>query len=364
MKKSLLPLLIALTLAIFLAGSWSNQSSAAPPAGILFTEYPIPTPNSQPRNLLALAPGDIWFTMPGASAIGHLVVSSTGNHVFTIYPTPTPNSQPYDLAHFNGTIWFTEYAGNRLGALNISTGIITEYALPTANSGPTGIDVSGTGEVWAVTKNANSLIKKPLAGGITEYTDSRLTGGQLADVMVGNNDSIWFSAPGINQAFNFAPLSGNLLIPLYPTPDPEGTPAVPDQLDLDGGAPWLTDSANSRIGRYAPGTLTLWRWYRVSDEPVGLTGMHFRQLIDAKQVWFNEADTNRVGQMTIDSVTGVREQFWRQPLPQPDSDPQGITVDANGTAWITLANQNKILSWNAPYYDFPSNMYLPTSLKK
>ena len=60
------------------------------------------------------------------------------------YAVPTPNSQPWDVAiGDDGSIWFTEQAADKIGRLDPNTGEIIEYPL-SEGAGPTGIDSRGT----------------------------------------------------------------------------------------------------------------------------------------------------------------------------------------------------------------------------
>ena len=53
----------------------------------------------------------------------------------TDFVTPTASSYPNGIVTGpDGNIWFTEYGGNNIAKLVISTGVITEFPVPTANS--------------------------------------------------------------------------------------------------------------------------------------------------------------------------------------------------------------------------------------
>lgn len=151
-------------------------------------EYPLPTAwgDGQPQDIFFKAQNNIWFTAPGANAIGNFI-SSTGNFVqrnagtgsqpwsivmdsggypwfteiagsqigkffpqtiaiFDWYALPHTSSEPYDIAVGQGYIWFTERAGNRVGQLSPSTRAIYEFSLPEA--GPLGLAIDTNGVVW------------------------------------------------------------------------------------------------------------------------------------------------------------------------------------------------------------------------
>lgn len=350
--------LIGLVLTCVLATVWVFTLKAAEPqqpdSGLLLTEYPIPYADSRPWRLHAIAPGTVWFTMSGASAIGLLQVTQAGSYTFTRYDTPTPNSQPYDLAYRDGEVWFTEYQANQVARLNVANGVITEFPLPTPDSRPTGIDVASGGDVWFVTESGDTVgYLDPATGVITEFSHDKFTNAQLSDVAVFNDSSIWVTAPGRGEIYNFVP-AYNQVIPLFP-----GAGSLPTQVALEGNNPWITENGNRRIGRYAPGTLTFWRWYEINSNNVILAGIAYRSVGNNRQVWFTEQNTNRVGQLIVDGDTGYVTRFWRQALPTVSSEPIGIDVDADGTAWITESQGNAIAAWRDPYYDLPAAVFSP-----
>jgi len=83
------------------------------PDGTL-TEYALPNANSQPTALVVASDFHIWFTETNTNKIGRinpLDVVSTGAIVagsnFTEFDVPTPNSQPFAIAIGQGGMFFT-----------------------------------------------------------------------------------------------------------------------------------------------------------------------------------------------------------------------------------------------------------------
>ena len=55
----------------------------------------------------------------------------------TEFPVPTANSGPVGItAGPDGNLWFTEKRRNKIGMINPTTHAITEFPVPTASSGP------------------------------------------------------------------------------------------------------------------------------------------------------------------------------------------------------------------------------------
>lgn len=398
--KVLLTLSIAVTVT---ATACSVGAEAATSASGFIVEHSV---SGSPLNIVVEKPGHIWFTLPDENAIGSLVVDDTGQSTFTPYDLPTPNSEPYNLAYASNTIWFTERAGNRIGRLDISTGAIQEYAVPTANSMPAGIAVAPNGQVWFVESKGNKVgrFDPNTEQFIAEYIyweNSSLCGGLSGahpeNIVVQNNNTVWFTLPDKDRVINFTlstnrstglktdvkpnellsstlSLSGgylgadnSLFVPQVaktsvPSSTNEcfdvgtGTGSRPFGATIDNqGALWITTSGTDLIRRLTPGTLTFWKDYRTpttGSEPTDITYSTEGNLL---RIWFVEHKSGKVGQLTV-TATGKTISLLEYTLPSADSQPSGIAVDANGHGWIAESGANKIAEWRPPYFNF---VFLP-----
>lgn len=359
------PMLYWAVAALGLLGLMSlvNQrgAAAATEASPYVTAYAIPTAAGEPTNIIALGPGQVWYTLQDASAIGKLVVAGNGQATFNQYPTPTANSAPYDLAYDGQYIWFTELQGNRIGRLTPSNGAIVEYPIPTANSQPMGIAVAPDGTVWFVERAGNKIARfKPATSTFDEFAYP-VAGALPEDVGLSQNDSIWFTAPGLNLVVNFFPNEATPDRQFEPVPvlDFGVPPWAPGNIAVLDDNPWITAPTKDLVGRYAPGTLNYWRWYQLFNEGTGARGIFLQRTGDLYRTWFTEPDGNRAGLLFTSRLSANEAAFYEQPLPGNDPRPMGITVDADGTAWITAPGTNSILAWRQPYF---YQAYLPSTI--
>lgn len=138
-----------------------NKIGRITTAGVV-TDYSIPTPDSVPGAIVAGPDGALWFTENKASKIARL--STTGT--FTEFPLAT-GTNPFDIVVGpDGALWFTEFGtfapsgivggGQRIGRITTS-GVISEFAIPTPNSHPTGIAVGPDGALWFGEGTANNI---------------------------------------------------------------------------------------------------------------------------------------------------------------------------------------------------------------
>jgi virginiamycin B lyase len=82
-------------------------------------------------------------------------VSTSG--AFTEYTVPTPNSNPAGItAGPDGNLWFSEFNANKLAKIT-TAGVFTEYAIPTSGSEPLGIAPGPDGNLWFVEEGGNKV---------------------------------------------------------------------------------------------------------------------------------------------------------------------------------------------------------------
>lgn len=338
----------ALVTTLLAVGLFGGHAHAQTPA--LLVEHPVP---GKPFNVAVEAPGRVWFTMPDDNAIGMLDATDPDNVQFTQYDLPNGGSDPYDIVYHNGFVWFTEKGGNRIGRLKVSDGLIDEYAIPTAGSDPTGIDVAPDGWVWFLEQNANQLAEfDPGSGAIIEHLyipSFPPAHGELEDIVVVNNNIIWFSAQERNEIVRYQ-ADKDAFTPWSTRPAGSPTPfAEPIGITVDStNMPWTVSFADSYIGRFAPGTLAQFRWTPTPSANVGPAQLAFHDAGPRWYFFYSEYNTGRVSwlsTLTNSAIAGTVEY----PLSSADARPWGVDVDANGCAWFAATGINRLVEWCAPY---------------
>ena len=307
-------------------------------------EYDIPIANAAPRNIAVASPGNIWVTLPGVNAIGSLVVTTTVDFEFTLYPIPTPNSEPHDLVFdaANEVIWFTQQAVDQIGRFDLNTHQIDEFSL-TAGSAPTGIALAPNGIVWAALRDANKLASlNPTTNNIEEIVYPT-AGANFLDIAVSSTNIVWVSAPGLNRMVTYNPDNGTFVnVNLHSFGQ---TPFPPHAVAMNGNTPWVTAPTQNWVGVYIPGTLSLWSWYAAHPSDQGATDLVHRRLGTVNELWYVQPTDNRAGRLQINNQGQlILNQSTR--LPTTNSFPEGIAVDNNGHAWITASAANAIVWWH------------------
>jgi len=112
---------------------------------------------SQPWSL-SLDDGSPWFTDIAGNRVGNWNPSTLSIVVWRTLPRE--GSVPHDLAVHGGYVWFSEQAGHRLGRFSTSSyRAIEETGLPGGSPSPTGVSVDASGAVWVAAPGTNQLLR-------------------------------------------------------------------------------------------------------------------------------------------------------------------------------------------------------------
>ena len=161
------------------------------------TEYPIPTPNSQPQGITAGPDGEVWFTETGAGKIGKIDPTT---HVIVDYPLTTTGSAPGGIAvGSDGDLWFTEVGSNKIGEFDPTTNMLVgEYTIPTASSGASSITAGPGGLLYFTETGANQIGSiDPTTHAFHEYANGGFYSSPL-QITAGPDGNLYFTEVGIN----------------------------------------------------------------------------------------------------------------------------------------------------------------------
>ena len=86
----------------------------------------------------------------------------------------------------DGSLWFTEVSGNKVGQINPATHVTTEFSLPTASSAPSGITSGPDGNLWFTEESGNNIGQVVLAAPPTA-ADLSLSGTAPRSAVMGQD---------------------------------------------------------------------------------------------------------------------------------------------------------------------------------
>lgn len=297
------------------------------------------------RQILEMATGLSGFALSGAMGSLSTIFQCRKTAVFTKalksgdvteYPIPTPNSGSGGgmAAGPDGNVWFTEQNTSRVASIT-PEGTITEYVTPTANSGPTGLSFDEDGNLWFTEQRVNQMGMRGPDGAFIEYSLSPAPGAaprQPVSPRRAPDGAVWYTArvpsTGWDIIGRLNPSTG--AVTEFPIPtfraDPRSIRNGPD------GNLYFTEGAGAKIGR-----ITLDGVITEFSIPTANSGPRQLEFDRNGDLWFTEAIGNKVGRMTLAG------EFTEYLLPTANSSPLGMTADTSGNhMWFTQANTNRV----------------------
>jgi streptogramin lyase len=258
-----------------------------------FTQYRVPTDNSEPRYITVGSDGNVWFT--------------EGNAFFT--PNPDPNT--------GGTFH------NQIGRIT-PAGNIDEFRVDGCPCFLNDI-VQGPNDILYITTNSNLLVSITTAGTVQFIETPFAVGDSLAR----RGDDLWINDFNTGSIWRYNVQTG--VFSEFPMPG-----STPQDVAVDAqGIVWFsgTDAnGEGQIGRLNP------RNRRVTATPVtGSSPGHMAIASDGK-VWFTDRFNHRVGYLDPSN----RNQVTQFGTLTPNAGPQDIAAANDGSMWFTQATVGNV----------------------
>lgn len=132
-----------------------------------FSRFAVPA-GTEPDEIAAGRSGVLWFTGAGSNVTGDTVGKITTSGTITLYKTPTANSGPVGITQGpDGAMWFTEWNASRIGRID-GNGRMTEYPLLPSSRNPEGITTGPDGALWFAEASTDNVGRITPDGTVTE----------------------------------------------------------------------------------------------------------------------------------------------------------------------------------------------------
>jgi virginiamycin B lyase len=299
-------------------------------------------------NVTTSAPVNVSFTMRPAATTGSgmATVDFPAFHgVITEFPLAASAGPTAITNGPDGALWFTESA-NKIGRIT-STGVVTEFAIPTASTNPSGIVTGPDGNLWFAENAAAKIGRLTTTGIFAEFT---LPAGSLPRFpTVGPDGNLWFTDNGKIERVSTIGAITVFPVPLF------GIVSITAGTD---GNLWFVCHEPNALGRITPaGVFTQ---FSVSGTPADITlgtdGKLYFSMDDKLMttttagvvtqvaaglpgigpitagpdgnIWFVLSSIDGVGRVTPAGVTTVF------PTPRNDIFPQDIATGPDGNLWF------------------------------
>jgi streptogramin lyase len=308
--------------------SWATRNTVV--------QYPLPHRSSEPWSITVSGNGTVWFAEAGGNRIGRMDPVS---HQIREFRIPTPDSMPISLAtDGSGNVWFVELNGNKLGYIPAAGVGIKEISLPTVRvnlanisqnvpCGPASVEVSPEGNIWVACLFSNELVEfSPSSSSFMEFPLPLFQSGPVG-MAFDANGNLWFTAADVDMIGR----------------------AVLSQ---------LRNGTSSGITEFAPINQT---YVFAVPHPTGFLASE-REVIrsslptpsgiaigkDGRTLWITEHVDSSFD--SYNTETGSLDRYWTSrtngAFGYSVSFPNGIAVDGNGNVWVAEHYGNKIAEFN------------------
>jgi len=302
-RRTAAPALAATALWMFIAGAARAQ---------ILTTVQTPTPASKPTQTATGPDGTVWF------------VEETGNRVGTITPTRIyitevnivrPGMRPTAIAvDRSGVAWFAESGFNKIASYNRTTNSLVEYQLPgNSTLGISGISVDSQGKVWFTEKLTGRVgVLNPSSLSV-QYVSAGTGSVGLQGITCDNLNRGWFTQNQSNQiglidfgTNTYSTYSGGLSGPF-------GIKTTPTN-DV-----WFTEQTGGFVTSLSPSTGNMFQFPTFggpSSQPTYLDTFQNNQ--GQNLVSWTEPGSNNVG--ILNPISGAQT-----PLPSQGQQPIGVS---------------------------------------
>ncbi len=247
--------------------------------------------------------------------------------VIAEYALPNAGSGPQQLVNGpDGNVWFTENAGARVAKVT-PAGVTSEYPVPI---GPYGI-AHLNNQIWfgeaAVGHTGGGSIGRINLDGAGYTSFPVATNAGVRIMTTGPDAKLWFAEQLIDKIGTMTETGTVKQYRLSNFDQPHGITTGSDN------AMWFTATGGNYIGRIVPGTNKVANKYTIptaGSQALGITGGPDGNL------WFVENVGNKIGRIT---TAGVITEFA---IPSANAKPKSITTGSDGNLWFSEHDTNKM----------------------
>ena len=243
---------------------------------------------------------------------------------FTEWTLPSSDSGPFGVSVSGGLAYFAEEIGNKIGELNPSTGVFTEWSIPTSGATPVSISVSG-GSIYFTEYDVSTIGElNPSTGVFKEWTIP--TSDSEPNRIFVSGGLVYFTENLANKIGELNPSTGVFTEWTIPTSDSE-----PIGIYVSGGLVYFTEGGGNKIGELdsSTGVFTEWTVPTSSSNPIPIS-------VSDGLIYFTEGSGNKIGE--LNPSTGVFNEWV---IPTTASEPKGISV-SGGLVYFTEWDGNNI----------------------
>jgi virginiamycin B lyase len=303
---------------------------------VIITEYHLPRASTAPHDVLLDKSGIVWFSEFSDQAIGALD-PTTGKVTEYPIPSPKPNfpTGTLDLEpDGQGDYWFALMFQTGLAKFDPNTKTVQTYPIPAALNSDTAQQsmvmprgLAADGKVWTNMVNRQAVMRMDLATGAFELIDpfASVAPGQKGvehspyGMVADAKNDLYFMDFGDT---NIVRIDAKTLDPtIYPTPTPASRPRR-GMIDAQGRI-WFAEFAGDRIGMFDTKTTKFRefplpdRWTSPYDAALDKEGKVWSGTMSSDRVQRLDPTTGKVIEYLLPHQTNIRRIFIDNSTPRP-----------------------------------------------
>ena len=264
------------TALLFLAFFVAVVASAQP---VDIHEWPVPWPDTRPRDPAVDVDGRVWFVGQTGDYVGRLDPKTGKFDRFELEAGAGPHNV---IVGSDRRLWFSAERGGYVGRLDPKDGMVVKHAMPEADARDPHTLVLGPGGVIWFTLQSSSYVGRlePKSGNV-RLVRVPTPGSRPYGIVVDRAGMVWFNEFGRNALGQIDPQT----MQLTEHPLPQGARGRRIALGADG-AIWYVDYGRGFLARFDPATRTTTEW----QTPGGARSLPYGMAVDHRgRMWFVES---------------------------------------------------------------------------
>ena len=257
------------------------------------------------------------------------VTGQSNSGVITEYRIPTSNSGPEAIISApNNVFWFTEYNAGKIGELFGQNGTIHDWKANATGATPDSLALDNQGRIWFSDPSKNGAIWmfNPNTLGFRRFNTTSANSFPLS-IFIDQSNNTWFTEATTDKI-------GEILYPSYTMKEyPVTTGSGPAVIAHQNGTSllWITETYHNKIAEFNMTNHSVVREYTPAPEPISPLGIALDQ---AGNIWIAEHGGSSVDEFFPASSTLQRHQTSVPTGGYSYTAPATVAVDSKGRIWL------------------------------
>jgi virginiamycin B lyase len=297
-------------------------------AQVPIKEWPVPYPDSRPRDPYVDSQNRVWFVGQKGNYLAYLEPSSGNFRRYELEEGALPHNVIVDQ---QDRVWYAGNGNAHIGKLDPKTGKVTKYPMPNpAARDPHTLIDDGKGNIWFTVQQGNFVGRLAKKTGKVDLIEVATANARPYGIEVDSKGRPWFNEFGNDKIAMIDP--GTLKVKEYALPD-DGARGRRIAITSDDRI-WYVDYARGYLGRLDPNSGKFKEWAL----PGGLKSLPYAMAVDGKdRLWMVETGSQPNRFVGFDPKT--EKFFGITPIPSGGGTVRHMVFDdRTGQIWFGTDN--------------------------